>query len=324
MEKWTGELGPAPVWLDPSRELKASDEPPKLAKAAFIIMVLTTLVSLGCSFDQALGVAANVMNETAWGRAYRAWNLGGWKIYKDAAREKDGSPRFWWRALGNKSSGDAQTVFYRAFRSAAEFLAAWLKTFVPKVDPAGKPNGRYWKTGQQFWSGEEWFDDLVAAGYKGDVTRRNPLPSMREHASIIKTLMVYWAQAILKVSVDGKWGPKTTAALKAYQKVVGLPETGHLDEATIPKLFQTSPTAKMAVLAAPLLKVNPDAEDDDDGEMTPPPRTTTIVPPALTTSAPARTPTEPPPPPAPEVSIESEPVQLPPTPAATPTKSSKK
>ncbi len=35
-----------------------------------------------------------------------------------------------------------------------------------------------------------------------------------------------------KLTVDGKWGPKTEAALKQFQQQHGLKATGHLDHAT--------------------------------------------------------------------------------------------
>lgn len=35
-----------------------------------------------------------------------------------------------------------------------------------------------------------------------------------------------------KLTVDGKWGPKTEAALKQFQQQHGLKVTGHLDHAT--------------------------------------------------------------------------------------------
>lgn len=268
MEKWTGPLQPPPFWLDPAREVTAADEPPKMSRGAFVVACLMALFGLGLTLRQALSLAANTMNETGWGRYYRAFNLGGWKIWKFSARDADGTPRRWWRALGNKSSGDPQTCFYRAFDSIGAFFAEWVKTFVPKVDPAKKPNGRYWKTGQQFWAGEEWFDDLIAAGYKGDVTRRRPEGSIRQHEQIIKTLIVMWCQHLLGVVVDGKWGPKSKAACAAFQAQHGLEATGMLDEDTVNLLTDDGAKPEVAKVV-PLLAANHDvdaelAEDFDD------------------------------------------------------------
>jgi peptidoglycan hydrolase-like protein with peptidoglycan-binding domain len=38
------------------------------------------------------------------------------------------------------------------------------------------------------------------------------------------------------IAVDGLWGPKTTMALRDYQKKNGLPATGHFDHRTAAKL----------------------------------------------------------------------------------------
>jgi len=42
-----------------------------------------------------------------------------------------------------------------------------------------------------------------------------------------------------KLAVDGKWGPKTEAALKQFQQQHGLKATGHLDHATRSQLKLT-------------------------------------------------------------------------------------
>ena len=46
---------------------------------------------------------------------------------------------------------------------------------------------------------------------------------------------------LLRGSADGAYGPKTEAALRAYQEQSGLEVTGHLDEATLEKLTHVSP-----------------------------------------------------------------------------------
>jgi len=40
------------------------------------------------------------------------------------------------------------------------------------------------------------------------------------------------------LKVDGKWGPKTTAALKDFQKAHGLKATGHLNKSTRTQLLK--------------------------------------------------------------------------------------
>lgn len=231
-----------------------------MAKGAFVVLIITSLIALGCDIDQALGVAANVMNETAWGRAYRAWNLGGWKITKATSKDSDGTPRYWSRALGNKSSGDQQTCFYRAFRSPQEYLQKWLEQFVPRPE-SGRTS--YKRCGEQFWAGEEWFDDLIAYGYKGAVTQRNPLGSMREHAQIIKTLVVMYCQHLLGLVVDGKWGPASRSACSAYQLDNGLKATGVLDEDTLAALLHGVKPNKNVANVVQLLAANSDPEVED-------------------------------------------------------------
>ena len=251
MTKWTGDLQPPPFWLNPAREVTAAMEPPKLGRGAFVVRCLTALLAEDCSLDQAMGVAGNTMNETGFGKYYRGNNLGGVKIWKFSATNADGSPRAWWRALGNKSSGDPQTCVYRAYASFEAFFHEWLRVFTPKVDPTGKPNGRYWKTGQQFWAGEPWFDDLIAAGYKGEVTRQNPEPSIHAHDAIIKILVVIWGQHLLGVDPDGAWGPKSHAACVAYQTAHGLTPTGDLDGPTLRVLFHGTTNDRTIALMAP-------------------------------------------------------------------------
>lgn len=254
MEKWTGELADPPFWLDPN--LEVVDAAPKMPKGVAVIACVQALVSLGLPLQTAVEVAANTMNETAWMRSYRAWNLGGWKITKSTNRNPDGTARRWWRALGNKSSGDAQTCFYRAFGSLQEFYAAWVENFF-----STNPKSRYFKTGEEARKGNEWFDDLIAAGYKGAVTQHNPLPSMKEHASIVKSIMVFYAQHVLGVGVDGKWGPVSRAACEKYQKANGLKVTGKLDEATLTSLTDGG-APKAVATVTPLLAKREDADDD--------------------------------------------------------------
>lgn len=262
MTKWTGELQDPPFWLSLQWEVTAASDAPKLSKAQFLIQSVDALRRAGCSFQQAVDVTANAVNETGWGRFYRAWNLGGWKITKGTAHEPDGTPRRWFRALGNKSSGDPQTCFYRAFTSLQAFYEAWLLQFVPKE---GSPTGRYTKTGQQFWAGEEWFDDLIAAGYKGDVTRRNPDPSMRAHASIKGTVVVYYCQHKLGVVADGKWGPKSIAACRAVQENIGIKNAdGKLTAQTIALIV--GELKDCGPLANACEQVKGDESDDDSDE----------------------------------------------------------
>lgn len=240
MEKWNEPLAPAPAWLDPASEVKGPTT--HLSKAVFIATCIAALLRLGCSIAQALGVVANALNESAWGQSYRGDNLGGWKISKAGALnylKLHGHPARWWRAPGNKSSGDPPWCFYWAFDSLEDFLGQWLTHFVPKPD-APDPFGIYRACGTAFWSGGDWFRAMVHAGYKGPVTRANPEPSCREHASLVHSAATWWAQGQLGLEVDGAWGPASAAACRAFQGAHGLPATGVLDDATLDALAAAS------------------------------------------------------------------------------------
>ena len=57
--------------------------------------------------------------------------------------------------------------------------------------------------------------------------------------------------------IDGVEGPHTTAALKAYQKAQGLPETGKADTDTMAKLGVGAAGAGAGSTAAPQKKQSP-------------------------------------------------------------------
>lgn len=196
MTKWNEPPEPTPSWLDAAQEV--THEEPKLSKNEFVLTCIRALIQLGCTEAQALSVVANSINETGWGQYYRANNLGGWKITKVGAesyrRDHGKGPR-WWRAPGNKSSGDPPWCYYRAFDAIGFFLSEWLTHFVPKpLEPA--PYGIYKACGQAFWGGGDWFPLLVHAGYKGSVTQTHPAPAIAEHASLVRSAAKIWAARI--------------------------------------------------------------------------------------------------------------------------------
>ena len=79
----------------------------------------------------------------------------------------------------------------------------------------------------------EWFVALCDAGYKGQNTDVNPVPSYEEHKSLVTKARTRWAQAKLRVISDGIWGRQSTNACAAFQMSRGLPPTGRLDMATL-------------------------------------------------------------------------------------------
>ncbi len=231
--KYEGPLAPVPTWLDPAAEVH--DGRPSLATGPWLELLVTELLALGLTLPQAFEVAATFAHETGWGRAYRGNNLGGVKATKGWANgyaARTGKPAGYWRAKGNKGTGDAQTVIYRAYESIGAYCKEWLATFVPKPGTVGATH-RYKRTGEAFWAGSPWVPAMIAAGYRGPVTKAKPEGSIREHASTVQGVRARWAQSRLGVTVDGAFGPKSKAALLA--------RTGSetLDDTALAKLAAT-------------------------------------------------------------------------------------
>lgn len=258
-EKWNLPPEPVPAWLDPAAEVK--HDASKLPESEFIVLCTDALLRLGCSVPGALGVVANSLNETGHGRYYRAWNLGGWKITKGGAksyREKHGSSAPWWRAPGNKApdatpedfkGGDPPWCYYWGFASVGDYLARWLAQFVPKPAPGapsreGQKHGTadYRLAGERFWRDDPaWFAAMVAAGYKGERTRRKPDRAIAEHRELVDLAATRWAQSKLGVVADGVWGPKSRTACGEFQSHRGLPVTAEADATTLAALAALVP-----------------------------------------------------------------------------------
>lgn len=207
MEKWNLPPEKPPFWLDPGVELIAN--PPPIAPGEFVVLCVEAMPDLpGLDIVKRLDVAANAVVETGWGKHRKGKNLGGWKITKGSAGP--GVP--WFRAKGNKTSGDPPWCYYRVFASEQDFFAQWIARFVPRDAPKGH---RYKTCGEQFWAGEPWFDDLIAAGYKGENTKAHPERSIQSHNELTEKCAQMYAQHLLGVKVDGDFGPKSEAAAKS-------------------------------------------------------------------------------------------------------------
>lgn len=247
MTKWNLPPEPIPSWLDPKFEITSENDttphdwktlPKPEVQPIFVLTCFQALRKLGLTHAQALEVLGNAVIETGWGTAFRAWNLGGWKINKsdvDANKAK-GLPSWWWRAPGNKEAMDPPWCYYIGFTNIESFFSAWIGKFIPKPGTVGKTH-RYQKTGMAFWTGGEWFWELCKAGYKGPVTQKNPDDSITTHHQIIAHSIVFLAQTGLGLKADGAWGPKSVEACKKVQMQNGLPITGQADLALIEKLF---------------------------------------------------------------------------------------
>lgn len=89
---------------------------------------------------------------------------------------------------------------------------------------------------------------LVAAPVMAANTMPAPQTTMPSHSTAShvradKTARIEKVQQSLNgngaaLKVDGKWGPKTTAALKDFQKTHGLKPTGHLNKSTRAQLLK--------------------------------------------------------------------------------------
>jgi hypothetical protein len=240
-----------PSWLDESAEIKKPDQPeyflklnPQQKSCMFILLSLKSLIeinnkeSFGLSLLQMLDVIGNAIIETGWGLKWRGWNFGGWKISKDfveSYKKTHGVCPPWWRAKGHIKAKDDPVVYYRGFNSPIEFYKEWLLKFVPKNT---SKTDRYYKTGQAFWSGGNWFYELCVSGYKGEVTKANPEPSVKTFKSVLERLKIILAQYILSLTPDGIWGEKSKKACQKFQLDNRIEATGILNDITLIKLIE--------------------------------------------------------------------------------------
>ena len=222
-----------PRWLDPACEWTDADEAKLVKPAPGLPFILSTFDLLrtahGLDPAQACEVTAHFCEESGYGARNRAANYGGVKVSKNDAR-----PGLrWWKAPGHVEGGDAVWCFYKVYAGFPDFVQVFLNRFLPRAG-----FGRYAATGAAFWSHREpWFPLLVAAGYKGEVTRAHPHAMLVEEAALDLRVEHVVAQRALHVKVDGRWGDGSRAACRAFQSAAGLPPTGEIDAATLWKLF---------------------------------------------------------------------------------------
>lgn len=237
LPKFDGPLAPVPSWLDPDAEVKSWAKP-AWDRTQFIVNCVDAILHAGHAVDAAgaCEITANAVVETG-AKYYKAFNLGGVKATPAWAQRyaaRTGRPAPFFRAHGNKGTGDSHTVIYRGYSSLADFWDEWLRTFVPRNLPSGIKH-LYRKTGDAFWAQPrgDWFRAMCAAGYKGPVTAKSPERSIKLHHQLTREVRTRYAQHKLGVVVDNKWGPKSIAACKAFQRIRALPETGEVDDATL-------------------------------------------------------------------------------------------
>jgi len=234
-----------PAWLDAAAEVPMRAEG-FADRNDFCVRTMGWLLALGLTPRQSAELAANVATETAWGESWYCGNGGGWKITQAFARahkERTGTGAPWWKAPGNVDSADSPWCFYRVFPDATTFLGAWCEHFVPRPEVVAPPYPAYQKAGAAFWRGdEEWFGELILAGYKGSPSRKRlrelraehrpdtAHPSVRDHASMSRDILTRWAQHALGVTVDGRWGLCSEKAAASVRKAAGLEAHGDLDD----------------------------------------------------------------------------------------------
>lgn len=257
--KWDLPPEPIPAWLDPACEVTAENDPTaKLPAAKFIPLFVDANLAAGLVVWEAIRVAANALSEVGYKFKCRGNNLGGWKITKAGAKayeKQHGRKPRWWRAPGNKApgatvrdlkGGDPPWCYYWAYDSVAEFFTKWRAKFLPKpaagasraeLETRREETGNYRLAGYLFWNhDDEWFRALCDAGYKGRRTDDDPQPSYEAYLVLAREVGEWWAQAKLRVTVDGAWGPKSQTACRDFQARVGLPATGVLDDTTLSML----------------------------------------------------------------------------------------
>lgn len=248
-----------PTWLDPSKELKDIEKPEWFSKlsrpqadAVFYLWVIDAFYNAGksegfpeISADQLTEIAANAAVETGHGQKWNGNNWGGVKINKPYVTSyftQHQTNPCWFQSKGHVSGGDEEIVYYIGFESVQDFAAFWLNRFVPfsyrdEEQIEEKKRSRYYKTAKAFWENFEeptkhWFYELCVSGYKGEVTKKDPQPSVATLFSCKSRIKTMVSQLILGLTTDGVWGTKSKNACLEFQKNKGLQETGELNYET--------------------------------------------------------------------------------------------
>lgn len=209
-----------PSWLNPAKELRINEPNSNSSvvfvsqgpypETRFILLALKNLLTIGLNPWQAIQICGNSCAETGYGVArFVGFNFGGVKIneafVKEFKKNNSNQDPFWWQAPGHVKSGDQEVCYYRTYVSPASYFEEWIKRFIPK-----NGSGRYKKTGEVFWTGDEkWFLELCIAGYKGVITEANPTPSFEKHKGVVQRCITMVCQALLGCKPDASWGNKS-------------------------------------------------------------------------------------------------------------------
>lgn len=254
-----------PSWLDSSKEITEVSKPkwftdlnrPK-QDAVFYLWVIDSFANsakengYSISPDKLIEIAANAAVETGHGQKWNGNNWGGVKIskpYVDNYKIKHGVSPKWFKSKGHVAGGDDETVYYVYFESPQEYANFWLEKFIPinykeeEQIPENKKT-RYYKTAKAFWENYQekeshWFYELCVSGYKGEVTKKTPAPSVETLFSCKSRIEIMVSQLILGLVPDGNWGPKSIKACMEFQNKFGMIESGNLNFDTINQLIHS-------------------------------------------------------------------------------------
>ena len=240
-----------PSWLDAAGEVPhpVREVHPR---NTFVPELVEAFRVLGVDVLRAFQAAGPIIYETGWGEGARdakgnpigvvGNNFGGVKAtpgWAASVLERTGQPARYYRARGNKGTGDTPVVWYRWYPDLAAFLAPWLLSYLPKP---GAPSELYRRAGELFWTRPAddlaWFSEQMQRGYRGPNNVDNPgrAHAIRDQDTIARLTRAHWAQAQLGVTSDGKWGPASVAAAESYQRAHELQVTGQPDDDTARQL----------------------------------------------------------------------------------------
>jgi len=254
-----------PIWLDKTKEVTEYSKPrwfssltrPK-QDAVFYLWCIDTFNAtaiekgLKLTAKQLAEITGNAAVETGHGQDWKGNNWGGVKINKPYTvsyfNTTNDTPK-WFKAEGHVAGGDAPIVYYIYFETPQKYAEYWLDKFVPydyfKEDQIEEnKKTRYYKTAKAFWNNfndedNHWFYELCVSGYKGDVTKKNPKPSVDTLFSCTARVKTMTSQLILETTPDGVWGLKSKEACIKFQVKFGIKPSGELDDLTFQTLLNS-------------------------------------------------------------------------------------
>lgn len=249
-----------PTWLDPNAEVTQHSKPSwftayqrPMFDAIFYLWCVDTFYHCATeqgytlSYNQLIEIAANAAVETGHGQKWSGNNWGGVKInrtYVSDYKEKHGTSPKWYKDAGHIASGDQSVVYYVYFESPQDYATYWLQKFVPidyskEEQTEETKRTRYYKTAKAFWTNstftdksQHWFYELCVSGYKGEVTKKDPGPSVDTLFNCKSRVKTMLSQLLLGLSPDNAWGNKSKEKCKEFQTAHGLSPSGILTDET--------------------------------------------------------------------------------------------